>query len=126
MSAAEHDDARWAELAAGYALHALEPAEEQAFIIHLADCAVCRATLDDHELVAAQLASLADDAEAAAPPWSRIRPVLGAPSEGAPVHELRPPGSDARVRRLQPRHTRLLAAAAAVAPLVPAAAPAGR
>src|SRR3954451_2449167 len=99
MSAAEHDDARWAELAAGYALHALEPAEEQAFTTHLAECAVCQATLDDHELVAAQLASLADDAESAAPPWSRIRPVLGPPSQSAPVHELHPPRDDARVRR---------------------------
>jgi len=118
MSAAEHDDARWAELAAGYALHALEPAEEQAFIIHLADCAVCRATLDDHELVAAQLASLADDAESAAPPWSRIRPVLEPPSDGAPVHELRPRHNEPHARGLQPRHTRLLAAAAAFAALV--------
>ena len=118
MSAAEHDDARWAELAAGYALHALEPAEEEAFTTHLAGCAVCRATLDDHELVAAQLASLADDAESAAPPWSRIRPVLGPPSEATPVQELRPPGNEAPVRRLHPRHTRLLAAAAAFAALV--------
>src|SRR5881409_467869 len=118
MSSAEHDDARWAELAAGYSLHALEPAEEEAFITHLAGCAVCRATLDDHELVAAQLASLADDAESAAPPWSRIRPVLGPPSEATPVQELRAPGNEAPVRRLHPRHTRLLAAAAAFAALV--------
>ena len=36
------DHERFAELAAGHALHALEPADEQAFRVHLSDCADCR------------------------------------------------------------------------------------
>ena len=117
MSTAAHDDGRWDELAAGYALHALEPDDEQTFRDHLDGCAACRASLDEHALVAAQLASIADDAEAPAPPWSRIRPALGVPtaepvaSAPAAVTAAQP---EAVVRQLRPRHTRLLAAAAAV------------
>ena len=109
MSAAEHDDAHWAELAAGYALHALDPADEQIFVAHVEDCAQCRASLDDHELVAAQLASLSDDTEAAVPPWSRIRQVLEPRPDAVDAQEQ----PDAKVRQLHARHNRLLAAAAA-------------
>jgi anti-sigma factor RsiW len=63
---------RWDELAAGYALDALEPAEEAELMDHLPDCEVCRAALRDHEYVAAQLGALAEDADEA-PPWSAIR-----------------------------------------------------
>jgi len=119
MSAAEHDDMHWEELAAGFALHALDPEEEVAFRAHLADCGTCQATLDDDSLVAAQLASLVDDTTTAAPPWSRIRPVLGAPQQ--PEESLRPPQPlrpmparpDTAVRLPHQRHARLLAAAAA-------------
>jgi anti-sigma-K factor RskA len=120
MNPVEHDDTRWAELAAGYALHALEPDEEQTFASHLAGCAICRATLDEHSLVAAQLASLVDDAATAAPSWSRIRPALGdvvtLPEDAR--DEVARADNDVAVRRLRPRHTRLLAAAAAVVGLV--------
>lgn len=109
MSAAEHDDAHWAELAAGYALHALEPADEQLFTAHLAGCAQCQASLDDHELVAAQLASLSDDTESTVPPWSRIRQALEPRPDVVPVQEQ----AEAKVHRLRARHSRLLAAAAA-------------
>lgn len=106
-----HDDERWSELAAGYALHALEPDEELTFRAHLAGCSTCQSTLDEHALVAAQLASLVDDTTTAPPPWSRIRPALVAsPPTEAP--------RDAVVRPLAARHARVLAAAAAVVGLV--------
>ena len=65
----------WDELAAGYALHALEPEEELRFAEHLATCDECSALLRDHELVAAQLGALAydEDDEVRAPAWSAIR-----------------------------------------------------
>jgi anti-sigma-K factor RskA len=67
----------WDELAAAYALDALEPAEEQRLIAHIATCDLCQHNLDDYTLVAAQLGSLADDEEPA-PSWQRIRPkVIG-------------------------------------------------
>jgi anti-sigma-K factor RskA len=114
MSDAAHDP-HWDELAAGYALHALEPDDEQAFTAHLATCAACRHELDDHSLVAAQLASLAaDEAGATAPPWSRIRPALPPAVGTAPVVPRRRDDDHAVVTRLRPRHVRLLAAAAAV------------
>jgi len=100
-----HDE--WDELAAGYALHALEPDEEQRFTQHLATCAECSAILGDHELVAAQLGSLAyDNDESDEPPsWSAIRGgVIGEP---APVSL----DEHRRARRKQPW---ILGAAAAV------------
>src|SRR3954466_622098 len=110
------DHTRWDELAAGHALHALEPEEEAEFNAHAAGCADCRAALDDHALVAAQLASLADENAGAPPPWSRIRPSLTA-SPAAPPGE----DSDASVtelaRRPSPRRSRVLAIAAAVGAL---------
>lgn len=120
MSTPEHDP-RWAELAAGQALHALEPEDEQEFTAHLATCATCQAELDEHSLVAAQLASLAtDDAAAAAPPWSRIRPALTDPTVATgPTSATEAAGEgDGAVRRLPRRHIRLLAAAAAAVGLV--------
>jgi len=102
-----HD--QWEELAAGYALHALEPDEELRFTEHLASCPICSASLGDHELVAAQLGALSYDDEDtdATPSWSAIR---GGVIGEAPVVAL-----DAHRRT---RHVRkqpwLLGAAAAV------------
>src|SRR5437763_2430957 len=120
MSTPEHDP-RWAELAAGHALHALEPEDEQEFTAHLATCATCQAELDEHSLVAAQLASLAtDEPAAAAPPWSRIRRALTDPAVaiGATPAPEATSEDDAVVHRLRRRHVRILAAAAAVVGLV--------
>ena len=63
----------WDELAAGYALHALEPDEELEFTTHLVECDRCRAMLDEHEFVAAQLGSLADSDDIKTPTWQSIR-----------------------------------------------------
>jgi len=93
----------WEELAAGHSLHALDAADEARFIAHLAGCARCAQTLDDYNLVAAQLGSLADTEADEPPSWNRIRATIL--HEPAPVTVLRP-------RR--PIATRLLAAAAAV------------
>ena len=89
---------RWDELAAGYALDALEPDEEAELMDHLEDCESCRAMLSEHELVAAQLAALADDAESAAPPWSAIRAGIVGPA---------PTGSDEIVVLADRRAARL-------------------
>jgi anti-sigma-K factor RskA len=107
-----HDE--WDELAAGYALHALEPNDELAFTRHLADCAECEKLLPGHELIAAQLGSLADSAgEDATPPWSAIRAgVVGTDRPAVVV-----PLAEGRRRR---RPSRVLAAAAAVVVLVAA------
>jgi len=107
-----HDE--WDQLAAGYALHALEPDEELAFTRHLADCAECQELLPGHELTAAQLGSLADSADdEAAPPWSAIRTAI----IGADTPRVVVPLAAGRRRRGSPR---LLSAAAAVVVLVAA------
>jgi len=78
-----HD--RWDELAAGYALDALEPAEEAELLTHLEDCELCRDALGGHQLVAAQLAALADD-ELAPPSWAAIRTgIVGTPTSAPPA-----------------------------------------
>lgn len=59
MTTADHE--RFAELAAGHALHALEPADEQVFLTHLASCEAC------HHAAAAHTDTLGHLAYAAAP-----------------------------------------------------------
>jgi len=56
--ATEH--VRWEELAVGYALHALEPADEQAFVRHLAGCGMCERTVAETDGVMTQLAFAAE------------------------------------------------------------------
>jgi hypothetical protein len=95
----------WEELAAGHALHALTPPDEQRFLSHLAECDECVAALDDYTLVAAQLGSVADSEPDEAPSWQQIRGgIVG--EHVAPVVRL-----DDR-RRM--RAARVLGAAAAV------------
>jgi anti-sigma-K factor RskA len=95
----------WDELAAGHALHALEPGDEQRFTAHLAGCARCQAVLQDYSLVAAQLGSLADTEPTSPPDWQTVR--QGVITE-----------SDAVVTTLEDRRrrraSRLVAAAAAL------------
>lgn len=111
-----HDE--WDELAAGYALHALEPDEELLFTTHLAGCATCRALLDEHAFVAAQLGSLTED-RTGLPAWEQIRGGVitdeqAAGDKAAPVAPVLAL-SGRRRPRPQPR---LLGAAAAVVALV--------
>lgn len=108
MTTHEH----WEELAAGYALHALEPDEELQFTEHLAGCDDCVVMLREHELVAAQLGSLAHaDEDVTAPTWSAIRASV--------VDDHAPVSLDAR-RRSRRRQPLLLGAAAAVAAIAAA------
>jgi anti-sigma factor RsiW len=63
------------ELAAGHALNALEPGDEQLFLEHLAGCAECRQLLADFSEVAAGLAISSADERDEMPPsevWAGI------------------------------------------------------
>lgn len=68
---AGHD--RWDELAAGYALHALEPGETVEFERHCSGCTHCQESLRQMGFVAAQLGALASSGDESAPPWRRLR-----------------------------------------------------
>jgi hypothetical protein len=124
------------ELAAGMALHALEPEDEQVFLAHLSGCSLCERSLVELEAALSELAYAADPVE---PPPSLLegiragvrasgRPVVfpGDPVErAAPVQApaaAPPPSSlaDARRRREQrtPRAATWLSAAAAAALVV--------
>jgi anti-sigma-K factor RskA len=84
MTASNHEF--WDELAAGYALRALAPDEEMQFETHLATCAECSAALADHEMVAAQLGSIAHYRETSddPPSWESMREsILGGTVDGA-------------------------------------------
>ncbi|MBW3641048.1 MAG: anti-sigma factor [Actinobacteria bacterium] len=54
---------RYEELAAGHALSALEPEDEQVFLQHLGACARCERELAVHDATLAHLAYAPDDAE---------------------------------------------------------------
>lgn len=114
------------ELAAGHALHALEPEDEQLFLLHAAGCARCERALDGHRETAAELAYGAGPADLPAGLFDRIRADVvaesgedafaapaGLPAVTAPVSL-----DAARARRRLPR--RALAAVAAAAVLVTA------
>ena len=70
------DHARLGELAAGYALHALEPQEEAEFLRHLPDCAECQDALAGFTEVTAALADSWPES-APAEPDQRPDPRLG-------------------------------------------------
>ena len=125
------------ELAAGYALNALEPADEQRFLRHAADCPDCEQTMAEFLAVAAALAETAPPAEPSEQLGLRIlaatrpdgnadsrpglplagrpqteEPEASEPGAGQPESAL-PPGV-ARLRPRGDRRLRWLAAAAAV------------
>ena len=54
---------RYEELAAGMALHSLEPEDEQEFLAHLSGCELCERDLLEHEAALAHLAYAADSIE---------------------------------------------------------------
>jgi anti-sigma-K factor RskA len=105
----------WDELAAGYALHGLGPDEEVQFVEHLETCEDCAANLREHEIVAAQLGSIAHfrELEAEAPSWESMRGAILVPDATEPqVVDL------AARRRRHATSRRWLAAAAAAVVLV--------
>lgn len=102
---------QWEELAAGYALDALDPEDRELFVDHLTGCAQCRALVDEHALIAAQLGSIAGEPDVVAPPWSAIRDgVIGAGP--------RPADNVVELHRRRRAAIVLSAAAAAVAVVV--------
>lgn len=101
----------WDELAAGYALHGLSPEEQVRFADHLETCEICTASVNDLELVAAQLGSIAhyrEDAEA--PSWESMRDAIISTPQAA-VHQV--DDLAARRRRRYELSRRSLGAAAA-------------
>ena len=101
----------WDELAAGHVLHGLTPDEEAAFVEHLVACDACLASVNDHELVAAQLGSISyfGDSDEAIPTWDSMRAaVIGDQAAADNVADL------AARRRRYEISRRTLAAAAAV------------
>jgi anti-sigma factor RsiW len=102
------------ELAVGWALHALEPAEESLVAAHLPDCPVCTTTAAETEKVCATLGLSVPEAIPSAELEQRILSVTGARLE-APVVALEPStGLARRISRPSWLRTRELAAAAAV------------
>jgi anti-sigma-K factor RskA len=120
MTGSQHSE--FGELAAGYALNALESADEQRFLRHAAGCPDCQQMMAEFGDVAAALAETAPPAEpsedlglrimaATRPDRARVVTAAPAPAAEAPAHL--PPG----VVRLRPRsggrRLRWVAAAAA-------------
>ncbi len=103
------------ELAAGHALDALEPEDEQLFLQHLSGCALCERDLAAHQETAAYLADGADPVEVPPGSFDGIRAAIVAES-GERVFD-RPaaqPSSLAEARRRRSRPALVGVAAAAV------------
>lgn len=120
------DHARFDELAAGYALDALEPDDERRFLSHARQCPLCQQALADYADVAAALAETASPAEPSPQLGPRIlaAAVAGDPRDDHPDtltagQGAAQPAPDAQVvplrRRPRPRWLKAAAAAAAVA-----------
>jgi anti-sigma-K factor RskA len=105
----------WEELAAAFALDALEPDERMEFVGHLVTCEQCRDSVDEHSLVAAQLGSLAAEDALEAPSWSAIR--AGIVGDSTPPAAATAPDNVVAFRRHR-RRLAVLGAAAAVAAAV--------
>ena len=132
MTRDEH--ARFEELAAGHALNALEPGDEEAFLAHLPSCAACERALAEHIETAAHLAYAADPVDLPDALLGRIRAEVAASGRAMPpaLPPAMPPAvpaqpaaqdvpaislDEARARRRSGLSRTLLGAAAAVAVL---------
>jgi hypothetical protein len=73
-----HD--RYEELVAGFALSALEPADEQDLLRHMAGCAACERSLTEHLETLGHLAYAVDDGPPPAGLWDAIRSEVEAQS----------------------------------------------
>lgn len=100
-----YDHTRFAELAAGHALSALEPEDEQVFLQHVASCAACERDVEEHQETLTFLALSADSAEPPPSLLQGIRAGIAAEGGAAPstAAALRSPGvsslTEARQRR---------------------------
>jgi anti-sigma-K factor RskA len=95
MTDQEPDHTVFDELAAGYVLHALEPADEQRFLQHAGQCARCRQTVAEFRMVAGALAETAPPAEPGARLGERIMAVARA-DLAEPGHAAAPPADSGR------------------------------
>ena len=109
------------ELAAGHAVHALEPQDEELFRRHLVGCARCERELDVHRETAAHLAYGAGDDALPDDLFDRIRrQVVALSGDDVFAAHVEPPARPvadlvaARRRRTLPRSAVLVSAAAAV------------
>lgn len=116
--------ALYEELAAGHALGALEPQDEQAFLAHVVGCARCERDLAGHHATLAQLAYAPDPAEPPASLLAGIRAGVLASGRDVVFPESSAPAvvslDEVRRRRgaAHPRRARALSAVAAAAALV--------
>ena len=78
------------ELAVGWALHALEPAEESLVALHLVDCAECTRIVADAEYVGATLGLSIPEVTPSAELEQRILAVTATP-QASPVKSQPPP-----------------------------------
>ena len=119
MNGAE-EHRRFAELAVGHALAALEPEEEQQFLEHLATCAACARDVQEHRETVGLLAFGADPVD---PPPAVLQGILAALPPPASTSQSDPEVTSlaaARARRsgrTRPAATWLAAAAVAAAVL---------
>ena len=97
------------ELAAGHALAALEPEEEQAFLRHLSGCARCERDLSEHLSTLAHLAYAPDAAE---PPAALLGSLRAAVQESG--REVTWPGQQEAPASLDQARERRVAAAASM------------
>lgn len=86
MTRPEHDDHdEYDGLAVGWALHALEPEEEEAFAGHLATCSRCQATVQESEEA---LGELAQDVPLVDPPSRVLNRIRAAVADDTAPHRL--------------------------------------
>lgn len=78
MNANADNHSEFAELAVGWALHALEPDDEERFSAHVADCTECRSIVADVTTTLGEIAYAVPDSE---PPAGLRQRVLSAASE---------------------------------------------
>jgi len=95
-----HD--RFEELAAGYALHALEPEEEHDFLRHLGSCARCDRAVAVHHETLAHLSYATDDVEPPAALLAGIRAGVLASGREASFPEAAPAAAEPS----EPEHSR--------------------
>ena len=123
-----HDEG-FEELAVGWALHALEPEDADAFLPHLAGCARCREIVDETTEVMADLATAAPSAEPPPGLGERLRAeVARTPQDASPERpEPVAPRVPARPAPARPSPAAVPSVPAAAVPpaAVPPVAPAG-
>jgi hypothetical protein len=91
VTGAGSEHAPFEELAAGHALHALDPRDEQRFLSHLADCSRCQAAVGDYTEVAAALSENWSAAEPGPQLGHRIMAAIASePQRPAPARSTSP------------------------------------